>query len=81
MESSQSAGPRCIHPQESFVDGKGATEFLGVVVCGMSASRSRSVVFRLRERKDGGSVGSECGYKFGPTVVICLFRRLSLPLF
>lgn len=87
MESSQSAGPRRIHPQASFVvDKRGvAAGILGVVVvllCGMSANnRSRSVVFGLGERKDGGRVGPECGYRFGLTVVKCLFRRLPFPLF
>ena len=61
MESSQSAGPMCIHPQTSFVDEKGDTGIFGVVVCGIAACGSRSVVLRLGERKDRGRVGPEYG--------------------
>lgn len=67
-----------MHLQASSVDEKGATGILGVVVCGMSGCGSRSVVFRLREGNDRGSVGPD---KYGPAVVICLFKRLPFPLF
>lgn len=81
MVSSQSVGPRFVHPKASFVDEDGATGILGVVVCGRPACGSKSVVFPLRELKDRGSVGPEHGYKSGPTVVIRLFKRLSFSLF
>ena len=81
MESSQSAGPTCIHLQASFFDEEAATGILGVVVCGMSACGSKSVVFRLRERKERGGVEPGFRYKYGFTVVMCLFKRLSFPLF